>query len=198
MTLQKKVLLITSFLLFQWLSVNAQTKNYDILVDNINVGSLTASKQIDGDKTIYTIDSKSVVHLLGQKTITTSFVGVFRNGVLESSSYTLEKNGNPSDSSVITESNGVYSISRKGKKTTLSSPIKYVTCLLYFEKPDVSQKYFDVLKAVYSPIINAGRNTYVYADSSSNETTTYTYTNNTLEQGITKYTFYNYTFRLKK
>ena len=187
-------------LLLSWVVLNAQdlSSTYSISVDHITVGTLTATKTIDGDKTTYTINSTSVIHLLGKTTITTSFVGVFRNGVLESSAYTSEKDGHPYDSSVISESNGIYTISRKGKKTTLSNPITLVTCMLYFEKPVSGAQYFDVLEAVYSPIESTTTNTYLYTDSSNNEKTTYTYANNVLEQGTTNHTLYNFTFRLKE
>ena len=181
-------------------ALNAQnlSSTYTISVANITVGTLTATKTIDGDKTTYTIDSESIIHLLGETTITTSFVGVFINGVLESSAYTSEKDGHPYDSSFISESNGVYTISRKGKETTLTNPIKYVTCMLYFEKPMSEQQYFDVLEAVYSPIESINSNTFVYTDSSNNEKTTYMYVNTILEKGTTNHTLYNFTFSLKK
>lgn len=194
----KKIYLL-SLVLFSFIT-NAQdlSKTYDISVDGVNVGTLTASKQIDGDKTTYTIDSKSTVHFLGKTTITTSFISVFRNGVLESSTYTSEKDGHPYDSSVIVESNDIYTIRRKGKNSTLNMPIKYVTCMLYFEEPNVSEQYFDVLDANYNPIENTSSGTYVYTDSVNNEKTTYTYSDDTLEQGTTKHSFYSFTFKLKK
>ena len=190
--------LLTLFLFSNYLIAQDQTNIYNIIVDGSEVGTLTATKQIDGDKTTYTVDSKSVVHLFGEHTITTSLVAIFRNGILESSTYTSEKNGQPYDSSVINETNGIYTINRKGNKSTLNSPIKNVTCQLYFENPDVSQLYFDVLEAIYSPITNSGNGTYVYKDTSTNETTTYTYLNSTLEQGKTEHALYSFMFTLKK
>ncbi len=195
---QKNLVFIFSFILLQMVNVNAQTNIYKIAVDGTEVGTLTANKEIDGDKITYTIDSKSVVHLLGKNTFTTSLVAVFRNDMLEYSTYTSEKNDHSYDSSVINESNGIYTINRKGKKSTLNSPIKNVKCQLYFEKPDISYMYFSVLDANYSPIINSDRNTYVYKNTSTNETITYTYSNSTLEQVTTEHALYHFTFTLKQ
>ncbi len=195
---QKNLVFIFSFILLQIVNVNAQTNIYKIAVDGTEVGTLTANKEIDGDKITYTIDSKSVVHLLGKNTFTTSLVAVFRNDMLEYSTYTSEKNDHSYDSSVINESNGIYTINRKGKKSTLNSPIKNVKCQLYFEKPDINYMYFSVLDANYSPIINSDTNTYVYKNISTNETITYTYSNSTLEQVTTEHALYHFTFTLKQ
>ncbi len=195
---QKNLVFIFSFILLQIVNVNAQTNIYKIAVDGTEVGTLTANKEIDGDKITYTIDSKSVVHLLGKNIFTTSLVAVFRNDMLEYSTYTSEKNDHSYDSSVINESNGIYTINRKGKKSTLNSPIKNVKCQLYFEKPDINYMYFSVLDANYSPIINSDTNTYVYKNTSTNETITYTYSNSTLEQVTTEHALYHFTFTLKQ
>ncbi|EKT2069020.1 hypothetical protein O8E88_000809 [Flavobacterium psychrophilum] len=190
----------TLLLLLFGLVAKAQdlVNTYDIKVNGINVGELIATKHIEGDKTIYKLNSKSVISVLGKTAITTSFVGVFKNEILQSSTYCSEKDAKIYDSSTITQNNGIYTISRKGRKSTLNKPIKYVTCLLYFEKPIKNEQYFDVLEAVFSPIKLIEPNTYLYIDSSNNEKTTYTFSNSILEQGTTKHLLYNYTFTLRK
>jgi hypothetical protein len=71
--------------------------------------------------------------------------------------------------------------------------------MLYFEKPESGQKYFNVLEAVYNPIESVSNNIYVYTDSSTNNKTTCTYANTKiLEQSTTNHTLYNLTFSLKK
>ena len=182
------------------LFTNAQHQEhvYDISVNGNTVGELTVSRLVEGAKTTYKLNSKSVISLLGKTTITTSFVGVFKNNVLQSSNYTSQKNNKPYDNSTITENNGVYSITRKGQKSTIHKPIKYVTCLLYFEKPVVSEPYFDVLEAVFSPITTIDQNNYLFIDSSNNEKTTYDYLNGVLQQGSTKHVLYDFTFTLRR
>lgn len=189
-------LLLSLFSLF----TNAQNQEhiYDISVNGNTVGKLTVSKLIEGDKTTYKLNSKSVISLFGKTTITTSFVGVFMNNVLQSSTYISQKNNKPYDNSTITENNCVYTITRKGTKSTIHKPIKYVTCLLYFEKPVVNKPYFDVLEAVFSPITTIDQNNYLFIDSSNNEKTTYDYLNGVLQQGSTKHVLYDYTFTLRK
>lgn len=171
---------------------------YDISVNGNTVGELTVSKLVDGEKTTYKINSKSVISLFGKTTITTSFIGVFKNNILQTSSYISQKNNKPYDNSIITENNGVYTITRKGKKATINKPIKYVTCLLYFEKPVVNEPYFDVLEAVFSPITAVDQNKYILIDSGNNEKTTYDYLNAVLQQGSTKHVLYDFTFTLRK
>lgn len=172
--------------------------SYDIKVNGMNVGELTASKHVEGDKTTYKLNSKSTISLLGKTTITTTCTVVFKNDILESSTYLSEKNATLYDSSTITENNGVYTIIRKGKKTTWNKPIKYVTCQLYFEKPLKTEHYFDVLEAVFSPIKTIDPNNYLYIDASNNEKTTYSYANRVLEQGSTKHLLYDFTFTLRR
>ncbi|NRT13022.1 DUF6134 family protein [Flavobacterium sp. 14A] len=171
---------------------------YDISVNGNTVGELTVSKLVEGEKTTYKLNSKSVISLFRKTTITTSFIGVFKNNILQTSSYISQKNSKPYDNSIITENNGVYTITRKGKKATINKPIKYVTCLLYFEKPVVNEPYFDVLEAVFSPITAVDQNKYVLIDSSNNEKTTYDYLNAVLQQGSTKHVLYDFTFTLRK
>jgi hypothetical protein len=190
----------TLVLLLFCVFTNAQNQEhvYDISVNGNIIGELTVSKLIEGPTTTYKLNSKSVISLLGKTTITTSFIGVFKNNVLQSSIYISQKNNKAYDSSTITEKNGVYTILRKGKKSIVSKPIKYVTCLLYFEKPVVTEPYFDVLEAVFSPITMVDQNNYLFIDSSNNEKTTYNYLNGILEQGKTKHTLYDFTFTLRK
>lgn len=182
------------------LFINAQSQEhiYDISVNGITVGELTVSKLVEGTKTSYKLNSRSVITLLGKTTITTSFVGVFKNNVLESSTYSSQKNNKPYDNSTIIENNGIYTVNRKGKKSTIDKPIKYVTCMLYFEKPVVNELYFDVLEAVFSPITIVDPNKYLFIDSSNNEKTNYTYLNGALEQGSTNHVLYDFTFTLRR
>lgn len=194
-----KQFLIIVFLM-ALLPVKAQTKtnSYDIGVSGINVGTLVASKIVDGAKTTYIIDSKSSVRLLGVTTVSTSVVAIFRNGILESSTYTSEKDGNPYDSSVITESNGVYTINRKGKKSIETTAIRNITAMLYFEKPEAGAIYFDILSGTNAPIESSKLDSFIYQSSGSGEKTTYTYQNNFLEKGVTDYTLFSFTYTAKK
>lgn len=174
-----------------------KTNTYDISINGINVGTLTASKEVANDKTTYTVDSKSVVHFFGETTVTTSVVAIFRNGLLESSIYTSEKDGNSYDSNIIIESNGVYTLNRKGKKSTQTLPIKKITALLYFEEPEAGTIYYDVLSGTNAPIESILPNTFTYQSPESREKTTYTYNNNVLEKGVTNYILYSFTYTAK-
>lgn len=197
MTIFKTLLIAVLFWYTKSSTAQTQSRIYDITINDINVGSLTASKQIEGIRTTYRIDSKSVVHVLKEIVITTSLISVFKNGILESSSYISEKNGNPYDRSLITQTTDGYIIDRKGQKKVITGTVRYVTCLLYFEKPITTTPYFDPLEAVYSPITANSAHTFTLVDASNNEKTLYTYLDNILQQGVTKHALYNFTFTLK-
>ena len=126
--------LLSLIILLTGITVSAQVKtlDYTIEVAGNNVGTLTATKTIQEGKITYVANSTSTINLFGKTTITTSLVVVYRNGVLESSVYTVEKDGNPYDSTTITENNGTYSINRKGKISTFPEPITSSTNQLYF------------------------------------------------------------------
>lgn len=181
------------------LSSTAQnkTQTYDIAVSRINVGTLVASKVVEGNTTTYSLTSKSSVHVFVQTTIITSMIAVFKNGILESCTYTSEKNGSPYDSSMITQNNGVYTIDKKGNKSTYSSPIKNITAMLYFEKPEAGTIFFDVLSGTYAPIEIITQDTFSFESPGSSEKTIYTYKNNILEKGVTNYAFYSFTYTAK-
>ena len=174
------------------------TNHYTIEALNENVGTLTATKTVQGDKTTYVTNSSSTVHIFGTTTVTTSLTVIFRNGVMESSTYTSEKNGNSYDSCIITEINGVYTVNRKGKKSTFTTPVKHVTIQLYFEEPGANDSYFDPLGAAFYPVELSSPDTYTYDDPASKVNTTYVYKNGQLQQGTTDYTLYKYSFTRKE
>lgn len=193
-----KLFYILVFFLFVRANAQTQEQLYDISVNGITVGELSVSKVIEGSKTVYKLNSKSVISLFTKTTITTSLICEFKDNVLEWSTYVSKKNGKPYDNSTITKSDGLYTVTRKEKTASISKPIKYVTCMLYFEKPITNESYFDVLEGVFSPVKIVDQNNFLYVDSSNNEKTTYNYLNGTLQQGSTKHALYDFTFTLRR
>lgn len=189
---------VKSFFLFLIITnvhvIKAQvtTLNYSIEVAEKNVGSLTASKTVQEGKITYSANSTSTIHLFGETTITTSLITVYRNGVLESSTYTVEKDGNSYDSSIITENNGTYSINRRGKISSFPEPITASTNQLYFSEPEGMSKMFAELEGVYKDILEIENNAYLFTDPDHSHKNTYTYENGILKEGVIDHAIFNY------
>jgi hypothetical protein len=175
-------------------AVNGQvtTLNYTIEVAGKNVGTLTAVKTIQQDKVTYASNSNTTIHLFGETTITTSLVTVYRNGVLESSTYTVEKDGNPYDSCIITQNNGTYTINRKGKISSFPEPITASTNQLYFSEPERLTKIFAELEGVYKDITESGTNAFLFTDPDHSHKNNYTYDNGILKEATIDHAIVNY------
>ncbi|GGG49427.1 DUF6134 family protein [Bizionia arctica] len=188
------------FILLSGTCIKAQvtTLNYNIVVAGENVGTLVATKTIQEGKITFDTNSTSTIDIFGKTTITTSLVVVYRKDVLESSVYTVEKDGSPYDSTTITENNGTYSINRKGAISSFPGPITASANQLYFNEPKGISKMFAELEGIYKDITETGDNAYLFTDPDHSHKNTYTYENGILKEGIIDHALFNFSIILIK
>lgn len=109
---------------------------YQITSDSKEVGSLLATKKVDGDIIKYEISSDVSIRILFKIQMTNEIQAVFKKGVLVYSSSTLYLNGNVYSDTKIEKEEGFYTIVKDDHETKLfSDGIRSSSAKLYFHEP---------------------------------------------------------------
>lgn len=170
---------------------------YDLILDSEQIGTLTTTKTQQGNGTIYTAQSKVVIHLLGETTIATTMNATYTKGVFASSSYTALKDWKPYENTTITSKEGTYSVKTNVKETTIDKPITTSTVELYFSEPKGIEEILSELEGVFKTIDSIDAYTYQLKDRDGNINNTYIYKNGILEEGEEQHTLYRLKLKLR-
>jgi hypothetical protein len=90
---------------------------YDLIVSGNTIGTVTATKKVEGDKITYTSNSNATVTMLFKIEIKTRMTVVYKNNILQESSYKFYKNGNLKEEATTILTNGKLHTTRKFQHT---------------------------------------------------------------------------------
>lgn len=172
--------------------LNAQDVIYNINVKGKKVGEINAHRSINENKITYIVNSISKVHFFGEITVSTHLIVDFKNGILESSKYTIYKDNKHYDHSFIIRNNNKYIIERNDKRSILKGVIKNCTAQLFFEKPNNLFKIFGELEGVYKDISELDENTFIMTNKRGHHNNIYTFENGILKKGVIDYFLFDF------
>lgn len=136
------------------------THQYDLSIAGIIVGSLTASKQIEGHQERYTADSEAAISFFGKHTLKTHLVAVYEHGILLNSHNTMWKNGEIDEELTVKRIGDNYEVNYSGEVSMIQQPIPYSSICLYFQQPKNIKEVFYEPDAIFRKITNTKTNAY--------------------------------------
>ncbi|MFC0655443.1 DUF6134 family protein [Mongoliitalea lutea] len=167
---------LLTILLFTIISTTkSQTLTCDILVAGISIGTLSASKVSDAEKSMYSIDSNVNFWFFGRVFIDYQLKTSYENGILVHS-YSKTKTNRGDYSSTVKWSDDYYQVDAKSYKfensESIFTKILFSTSRMYFEEPINQQQFlaenFGIVSALvkkkdyYEVHVNGNVNKFYY------------------------------------
>lgn len=166
-------------LLYVSMSANGQEQRLDFNVfdDDDIVGVVTATKNVEGDRTQYDVRSDVTLSMLLKFNVSYTVSAIYEHHIMQKSDATIYVNGSVKHHVVAEYSGGKYHIVVDGKEQTAVGKIIASSATLYFQKPDDVQHVFSETSGVLKPLKQVGVNLYQLLDpDQSSNLNTYTYT----------------------
>ncbi|WP_431160732.1 DUF6134 family protein [Flagellimonas beolgyonensis] len=185
-------------LLFGSFQLRAQTLTYDLSLDDNVIGSLTVTRTTQGNTMAFDAKSSVTLHLFGETTITIGTTVLYEKDVLQSSTYTVEKDGKPYKQTTVQYADGGYTVDNDGVVSKIDGPITASTIRLYYEEPKAPVSIFAELEGIFKSLDALGGNTFELLDPNGNHRNTYVYNKGILSSGQVQHTLYNLTFALRE
>jgi hypothetical protein len=170
---------------------------YDLIVSGNTIGTVTATKKVEGDKITYTSNSNATVTMLFKIEIKTRMTVVYKNNILQESSYKFYKNGNLKEEATTILTNGKYTITHNKKVSTYSKGILKSTIVLPFDKPKNNESYFEEVQGYFKTMKLINGNKYQLFDQNNSQKDDYNYKDDYLESSIVRNAIVDFKMVLK-
>lgn len=170
---------------------------YDLIVSGEKIGTVTATKKVEGNKITYTSNSDATTSMLFKIDIKTRMTVVYKNNILQESSYQFYKNGKLKEEANVTLSNGIYSIIHDKKVTTYNKKIVKSTIILPFEKPNDKDSYFEEVEGNFKTIKLIKENNYQLYNQNNTQKDDYNYKDGNLQSSLVRNTLVDFKMVLK-
>ncbi|TDD95959.1 DUF6134 family protein [Flavobacterium cellulosilyticum] len=184
---------------FNMLNANSQTKTlqYKLLVAGENIGTVTATKKIEGNKTTYMSNADASANFIFKTEIKTRMSVVYKNDILQESSFKLFKNGKLKEESTTNLKNGVYTIIHDNETNYYNKNIFNSTIILLFELPNTKESYFEEVEGTFKNVTLINENLFQLLGENSSQKDDYRYRNGILYYSLVRNTFVNFEMVLK-
>lgn len=170
---------------------------YDLIVSGEKIGIVTATKKVEGNKITYTSDSDATTSMVFKIDIKTRMTVVYKNNILQESSYRFYKNGKLKEAANVTLSNGIYSIIHDKKVTTYNKKIVKSTIVLPFELPNDKDSYFEEVEGNFKTIKLINENNYQLYNQNNTQKDDYNYKDGNLRSCLVRNTLVDFKMVLK-
>jgi hypothetical protein len=185
--------------MFNLQNANSQTTTllYKLIVAGHNIGTVTAIKKTEGNKTTYTSNTDATANFIFTTEIKTRMTVVYKNDILQESSYTLFKNGKIKEVATATLKSGVYTITHDDETNYYSKNISKSTIILLFELPNTSESYFEEVEGTFKSIKLIKENIFELLSKDKGQKDEYIYKNGVVQYSLVKNTLINFEMILK-
>ncbi len=176
----------------------AQSKFYDIQLNGMNIGQLKVYTTTKGGEIHYFANAEASIWLFGRKNITTLFQSVYKDKMLEESSFHEKLNEKTQNMSTVNREGNGYEVSINNERSTISNRrVTYSTAILYHMEPAHITELFSERYGKFCPIkpIGPGKYELTMPDGKKNH---YTYVNGVCEQVEVHTNLYRFRFSLRK
>lgn len=155
----KKTYLLLAFVLP--LFVNAQSFSYQIKAMGVKAGTLEVSKKSVNGTDQYVLESHSSVdYLLGKIKVDHVTRCTYKDGVLQNSYVRNDKNDKVEYYSSISYDGTTYNITNEKGKKTMSEPVVFAICHIFFSEPVGKTEVFSDRFGEYVPLRKKGDHAY--------------------------------------
>jgi hypothetical protein len=149
------IIACTAILCTSFNSTQKTIHDYNIFVAGMKVGSLKASKEVDGPITTYNLNSEVSVFLLHKYHIKDELNAVYRNNILVSA-YAKTTEGKRKYVSSIVWDNNHYNVDidayHYSRKYSEINQIQFTVARIYFEEPPASARIYSEVYGLFSNI----------------------------------------------
>lgn len=144
------------------LSSNApETLKYDIYHKGESIGMLTASKQVDGDQTVYLNKTNIEAKLIATVAVNFTIKSSYKGKILQSSTVDIVLNDKPYANTATKRVGSSYQFSKNGKlQKTINGDISYSAARMMFDEPKNFLYAYSEEKGVFDSIEKAKPDTY--------------------------------------
>ncbi len=152
-----------------------QVKNeFNIIHNDKTIGTLVASKAIDGSKTTYSDDTNIEAHFFTKIKVVYKYDEIYTDGDLSKASVSIYINGHEHTKTSTVKSNTTYNfIEDEDDAVKISGPINYSTIRLLFEEPEGISKVYGEEKGNFQKLEKTGDNTYLKTTPEGHKNTYY-------------------------
>lgn len=196
-----KIKYITIFILLITLfKANCQSTLliYDLIVSDKSIGTVKATKTIEGDITTYTSNTDATVSFIINTKIKTRMTTVYKNDSLLSSDYKFYKNDNLKEYATVFIKDGKYILNHDGKTTELKEGIKLSTIILPFEVPENNTAYFEEVEGYFKTIKSENKTSFKLINPENNRKDDYVYKDGIMQKCIVRNPLVDFTMVLRK
>tara|TARA_R110000868_G_scaffold332387_1_gene593421 strand:+ start:7376 stop:8014 length:639 start_codon:yes stop_codon:yes gene_type:complete len=180
-------------------NVNSQTKTllYKLIVAGENIGTVTATKKIEGNKITYTSNTDAAANFIFNTEIKTRMMVIYENDILQESSFRLYKNGKLKEESTTKLSNGVYTFKHDNETNYFNKNIFKSTIILLFELPNTADSYFEEVEGTFKNVKLIKENIFQLFSKSNSHIDDYKYSGGILQYSLVRNTLVNFEMVLK-
>jgi hypothetical protein len=164
--------------MFNLQNANSQTTTllYKLIVAGHNIGTVTAIKKTEGNKTTYTSNTDATANFIFTTEIKTRMTVVYKNDILQESRYT---------------------ITHDDETNYYSKNISKSTIILLFELPNTSESYFEEVEGTFKSIKLIKENIFELLSKDKGQKDEYKYKNGVVQYSLVKNTLINFEMILK-
>tara|TARA_R110002126_G_scaffold55888_1_gene149823 strand:+ start:163 stop:759 length:597 start_codon:yes stop_codon:yes gene_type:complete len=189
--------IMLSFFSIQNTSSQTKTLLYKLLVAGEDIGTVTATKKIEGNKTIYTSNTDAEANFIFKTEIKTRMSVIYENNILQESSFRLFKNGKLKEEATTKLNNGVYTFIHDNETNYFNKNIFKSTIILLFELPNTEERYFEEVEGTFKNVKLVKENIFELFNKNNSHNDDYKYSNGVLQYSLVRNTLVNFEMVLK-
>lgn len=189
--------IMLSFFSMQSASSQTKTLQYKLLVAGEDIGTVTATKKIEGNKTIYTSNTDAEANFIFKTEIKTRMSVIYENNILQESSFRLFKNGKLKEEATTKLNNGVYTFIHDNETNYFNKNIFKSTIILLFELPNTEDRYFEEVEGTFKNVKLVKENIFELFNKNNSHNDDYKYSNGVLQYSLVRNTLVNFEMVLK-
>uniref|UniRef100_UPI004047C980 DUF6134 family protein n=1 Tax=Mariniflexile sp. TaxID=1979402 RepID=UPI004047C980 len=179
---------------------NAQTTTliYDLVVSDKSIGTVKATKTVEGNKITYTSDTDATINFIIKTTIKTRMTVVFKNDSLIHSAYKFYKNDNLKEYATVAVKDDKYILNHDGELSELKEKINQSTIVLPFEVPKNSASYFEEVEGDFKTIKSQSGTSFQLINPDSKYKDDYFYKDGLMQKCVVRNSIVDFTMILKQ
>lgn len=197
MTIFVYMKIITLFFCLISINLNAKELIYKITSSGVAIGSITVNKEITGNQTIITAQSRVKVDLFFTLDVSYDLKSVYENDRLLLSTVTTYLNGKEHSKTVTKKQNDYYIVTSDGDASKISHPINFSGALLYFRRPVREEVVYSEIDGIENRIDKLSKTKYQITNSKNGHTSIYEYDKEIARQITINHTLLTFTMSLE-
>lgn len=197
MTIFVYMKITTLFFCLISINLNAKELIYKITSSGVAIGSITVNKEITGNQTIITAQSRVKVDLFFTLDVSYDLKSVYENDRLLLSTVTTYLNGKEHSKTVTKKQNDYYIVTSDGDASKISHPIYFSGALLYFRRPVREEVVYSEIDGIENRIDKLSKTKYQITNSKNGHTSIYEYDKEIARQITINHTLLTFTMSLE-